>query len=199
LRPALSVSVLAIGLWAFADYQLGGVQADSFPLMFNSVLRLTLLVGGTWLLATLRDVLDRETRQAREDTLTGLDNRRAFYERGRDALALSRRQNTFFTAVFIDLDKFKQVNDEQGHHVGDELLRRVADVFRGNLRAGDIVGRLGGDEFALLLPGMGDEPALSYIENLLQRLLEPCERTTGQSPLALESPTTSMRRSTSMR
>jgi diguanylate cyclase (GGDEF)-like protein len=172
LRPALGMALLATGLWAFADRQLGGVQANNFPLLFNSVVRLTLLLGFAWLLAQMRLVLDRELRLAREDVLTGMANRRAFYERGHDALALSRRQKAAFTAVFIDLDKFKQVNDAQGHDVGDALLRRVADVFRASVRASDIAGRLGGDEFALLLPGMDDAAALSYVEDLRQRLLD---------------------------
>lgn len=142
------------------------------PLLFNSLVRLTLLLGGIWLLAQLHLVLDRERRLAHEDALTGMANRRAFYERGHDALALSRRQKAAFTAVYIDLDRFKQVNDEQGHKAGDALLRRVADVFRANVRASDIAGRLGGDEFALLLPGMDDAAALPYVADLRQRLLD---------------------------
>jgi diguanylate cyclase (GGDEF)-like protein len=172
LRSGLGVALFAVGLWFLADQRLGGDQADSFPLLFNSAVRLMLFLGGAWLLAQMRRVLDRETQLAREDTLTGLANRRAFYERGRDALDLSHRQGTAFTAVFIDLDRFKQVNDELGHEVGDALLRCVAGVFRSHVRASDIAGRLGGDEFALLLPGMDATAALVYVEDLRRRLLD---------------------------
>lgn len=169
---ALVVVVLATGVWFAADRALEGNQADIFPLIFNTAMRLIIFVLGAWLLARLRQTLAREALLAREDTLTRLANRRAFHELGRAALALARRQEgSPVTAVFIDLDRFKQVNDEHGHDTGDAVLRRVAEVFRGHVRAGDIAGRLGGDEFALLLPGMDDRAALVYVEELRQRLL----------------------------
>ncbi len=170
-RPALVVVLLAVGVWFATDWAMEEDQADLFPLMFNTVMRLAIFLTGAWTLAQMRHVLDREARLAREDTLTRLANRRAFHELGHAALGPACRQETPFTAVFIDLDKFKQVNDEQGHDTGDALLCRVAEVFRAHVRAGDIVGRLGGDEFALLLPGMDDSAALAYVDDLRQRLL----------------------------
>jgi diguanylate cyclase (GGDEF)-like protein len=170
-RRALAVVVLATGVWFTADRALEGDQADVFPLIFNSAVRLAIFVMGAWMLARLHQVLDREAGMAREDTLTRLANRRAFLELGRAAVALTRRQEGAMTAVFIDLDKFKQVNDEHGHDTGDAVLRRVAEVFRGHVRTSDIAGRLGGDEFALLLPGMDGRAALAYVEDLRQRLL----------------------------
>lgn len=170
-RPALGMVLLVVVVWLVADRALEDEQSSLFPLMFNSLMRLAIFLASAWMLAQMRRVLDRESRLAREDTLTGLANRRAFYEQGRVALALASRQQTPFTAVFIDLDKFKEVNDEQGHDTGDLLLLRVAEVFRRHVRAGDIVGRLGGDEFALLLPGMDDRAALAYVADLRQRLL----------------------------
>lgn len=166
-----AVAFLAVALWFLADRTLGGDQADSAPLLFNSAMRLTIFFGGVWLLARLRQVLERESRLAREDALTRLPNRREFHEQGRRALAQAQRQGAPFTAVFIDLDKFKQVNDEFGHEVGDELLIRVAAGLREHVRVGDIPGRLGGDEFALLLPGMDAAAAATYVERLRQRLL----------------------------
>lgn len=170
-RSALLVVVLAVGLWFAADRTLEGDQADSFPLIFNTIMRLAIFITGAWVLVKMRHVLQREAHLAREDALTHLPNRRAFHESGGAALALACRQGSAFTAVFIDLDKFKQVNDEQGHEVGDTLLLHVADVFHAHIRAGDIVGRLGGDEFALLLPGMDNNAALAYVKDLRLRLL----------------------------
>lgn len=170
--PALVVVLLAVSVWFAADRGLEGDQADPFALLFNTVMRLAIFVTGAWTLTQMRHVLDREARLAREDPLTGLANRRALIQQGRAALALASRQETPFTAVVIDIDKFKQVNDEQGHDAGDTLLRRVAEVFRSRIRAGDIVSRMGGDEFALLLPGMGEQAALAYVNDLRGCLLD---------------------------
>lgn len=171
-RSAWVLVAVTIGVWFAADWALGGGQADPAALIFNSVMRLVIFLAGAWALAQMRHILDREAHLARQDALTGMPNRRAFHEQGRAALALAHRQQTPFSAVFIDLDKFKQVNDSQGHAVGDALLRQVADTLRSRIRASDICGRLGGDEFALLLPGMDDGTALAFVKDLRQRLLE---------------------------
>lgn len=172
LGAGCGVAVVAVGFWYAADRMLGGDQADLLALGFNTGVRLAVFCAGAWLLAQLRTVLDRERRLAREDALTKLPNRRDFYERGRQALAQTQRDGRPITAVFIDLDRFKQVNDEMGHALGDTLLVCVADGLTARLRASDIAGRLGGDEFALLLPGMGAAAAKAYVDDLRQRLLD---------------------------
>jgi predicted signal transduction protein with EAL and GGDEF domain len=110
-RPGIVVAIVVVALWLVADFQLGGAQADTLPLLFNSAIRLSLFVVGAVLLAHPRRLLVRESRLAREDALTGLANRREFLERGAHTLALAARQNMAATAVFIDLDYFKEVND----------------------------------------------------------------------------------------
>ncbi len=170
-RSAWVVIALTIGVWFVTDWALEGGQADPVPLIFNSVMRLLIFALGAWTLAQMRRILNREARLARQDALTGLPNRRAFHEQGQAALSLAHRQQIPFSAVFIDLDKFKQVNDSLGHATGDALLRHVADILRGQIRASDVLGRLGGDEFALLLPGMDGRTALAFVEDLRQRLL----------------------------
>lgn len=170
-RSAWVVVAVTISVWFAADWALEGDQADPAPLIFNSIMRLVISVAASWVLAQMRHILDREALLARQDTLTGLPNRRAFHEQGQAALSLAHRQQTPFSVVFVDLDKFKQVNDSLGHATGDALLRLVADILRSRIRTSDVVGRLGGDEFALLLPGMDGSTALSFVEDLRQRLL----------------------------
>lgn len=167
-----AVAIVAVGFWYAADRMLGGNPSDLVALGFNTGMRLAVFCASAWLLAQLRTVLDRERRLAREDALTKLPNRRDFYERGRQVLAQAQREGTPITAVFIDLDRFKQVNDEKGHALGDALLICVADGLTARLRASDIAGRLGGDEFALLLPGMSAAAAKAYVDDLRQRLLD---------------------------
>jgi diguanylate cyclase (GGDEF)-like protein len=111
-------------------------------------------------------VMQREKELARTDMLTGLANRRAFYEALQAERARTARYGRPMTLVYLDLDNFKRVNDTLGHAVGDDLLACVADLLRRTLRASDTVGRLGGDEFALLLP----ETTAQAAEALLQKL-----------------------------
>lgn len=169
-RAGYAAAAAAVFGWTLADYTLHP-SLGSTPLAFNGGSRLLVYGVNVWLLTQLRIVLERERRLARQDVLTHLPNRREFTERGRQALGQAQREGTPITAAFIDLDRFKQVNDEQGHESGDALLVRVAAVLAARLRSSDIAARLGGDEFALLLPGMGGATAGIYIEELRQRLL----------------------------
>lgn len=88
---------------------------------------------------------------ASHDELTGLPNRRLLHERLAQILALSRRQKRSCALMFIDVDHFKQVNDEYGHDIGDELLKWIAEKLSAVIRTSDTLGRQGGDEFVLLL------------------------------------------------
>jgi diguanylate cyclase (GGDEF)-like protein len=91
-------------------------------------------------------------RQAGQDPLTGLKNRRRFEEDLRRELARSRREQTVGAVMMLDLDNFKQVNDTLGHPMGDRTIAEIAEVLNGRMRATDVVARLGGDEFAVVLP-----------------------------------------------
>lgn len=170
-RFGYAVVVLATVVWFIADRSLAGDQPNILPLIFNTAMRLTIFLYGAWLIGEMRRVLLRESHMAREDALTKMPNRREFHDRGQQAFAQAQRQGAPFTAVFIDLDRFKEVNDSMGHGIGDTLLVTVARVIREQVRASDIYGRLGGDEFALLLPNMNAQAASSYVEGLRKRLL----------------------------
>lgn len=109
--------------------------------------------------------------QANRDALTGLPNRRLLVEQLDLAIRVARRNGERVAVLFVDLDRFKAVNDEFGHHIGDELLRTVARRLRNSLRASDIVARIGGDEFVIVLPDIDHEcdagiVALKIVEEL---------------------------------
>ncbi len=121
----------------------------------------SLLEGLTQDLAFSLEDTEREQQlvhQARHDALTGLDNRALFRQKLEEALARPPQQQRGFAIAILDLDGFKGINDQFGHVVGDELLRRIAERIRSTLPPGTTVARLGGDEFGLILSAI-DAPA----------------------------------------
>jgi diguanylate cyclase (GGDEF)-like protein len=125
-------------------------------------------------------VLRRVMRQSRElehkalfDDLTGLPNRALFFDRLGQAASMYGNDKKPFSIIVIDLDRFKEVNDMLGHHVGDLLLKHVAQHISAAMRRTDTVARLGGDEFALLLPAAAAESAELIVKKLLSSL---CQR-----------------------
>ena len=117
--------------------------------------------------ARLHDVVQR---QAITDDLTGLVNRRRFIDALQSEIERARRFGSHLTVVLADLDDFKRVNDEFGHHAGDDVLRSFADLVRSHVRDVDVPGRIGGEEFAILLPETGRIDAVSVAERMRHSL-----------------------------
>lgn len=119
------------------------------------IISLAILIPGAWILA-LAIIRRKEYRlkllnMALFDTLTGLPNRRYFIERLKASIEHARRFDRKMGLLYIDLDGFKELNDTKGHDAGDELLIKVAEIFKKTTRTTDIAARLGGDEFAIIL------------------------------------------------
>lgn len=111
---------------------------------------------------------------AHHDMLTGLSNRVSLKDRLGHALALARRESSRVALLFIDLDRFKSINDTLGHHVGDELLICVSQRLRQCVRESDLVARLGGDEFVVMLPGLDQSAAAASVaEKIVASVGEP--------------------------
>ncbi|HEX8916923.1 MAG TPA: EAL domain-containing protein, partial [Chloroflexota bacterium] len=127
----------------------------------------------------LRDVTEQRhaeaalTYQALHDSLTDLPNRTLLRDRLEQAVLVARRHSLVLALLFMDLDRFKEVNDTLGHHSGDLLLQHVAARLRSALRESDTVARLGGDEFALLLPATDEAGAVQTAERALEVLVQP--------------------------
>ncbi|HEX2470504.1 MAG TPA: EAL domain-containing protein [Candidatus Limnocylindrales bacterium] len=119
----------------------------------------------------LREAYDRARLDSLRDGLTGLGNHRAFQEELDAQVATARDDDGPLALLIIDVDDLKKINDRKGHAAGDELLRAVAQVMRGNLRRSDRAYRIGGDEFALLLPGCGLDDAEIIANHLLAATL----------------------------
>lgn len=119
--------------------------------------------------------------QASHDSLTGLPNRSVFWERLAGAVEQARRGDRRFTLFFIDIDKFKSINDNYGHGAGDAVLREVAVRLRSSLRRDDTVARLGGDEFGALVEDNGE--AADIGERIRETLRKPFDVDAGSYPL----------------
>jgi len=116
---------------------------------------------------------ERIRHLANYDELTGLPNRSMFQERLHHALAQAHRHARPLAVLFIDLDRFKDINDTLGHEAGDHVLKDVAERLRGCLRDSDTVGRLGGDEFVVLIEGL---PQLADVAAVAKKILEAVAR-----------------------
>jgi diguanylate cyclase (GGDEF)-like protein len=170
-RAGLSAALAAGLVWWISD-TLDGIPASHPAIRYwNSAVRLGFFAITAALVAGLRDRLRDERERASTDSLTGARNSRAFHETLEAEILRARRHPRPLSLAYIDLDRFKEVNDSHGHRAGDRVLTRAAGAIRGAVRATDVVGRLGGDEFAVLLPETPPEAAAVVAEKI-RALLE---------------------------
>jgi diguanylate cyclase (GGDEF)-like protein len=119
------------------------------------------------------------------DGLTDLYNRRGFSELGEQYLKLAGRSSRSASLIYLDIDRFKTINDTLGHHVGDRALLSVADTLRDTFRRSDIIARLGGDEFAVLAFETSEENAETLVERLRAELKEVNDTTRERFQLSV--------------
>lgn len=183
-----------------ADYRI----SRSRFLVILGILTLLVLGATIWIIATLRrqeklfdalEVADQDKRRlilqledeklrafklASHDHLTGLPNRRMFHELGVSHLSRAKRSRQHYGLMYIDLDRFKTVNDTLGHHIGDLLLQTVASRLGTALRESDVIARLGGDEFIVLLTGLDRVDDMAVIASKIVELIgRPCTNLDG--------------------
>jgi diguanylate cyclase (GGDEF)-like protein/PAS domain S-box-containing protein len=140
------------------------------------------LIGQVEDITESREMRERLAHAAIHDPLTDLPNRDLFVDRLEMALRRSRRGGHRVAVMFLDLDRFKMVNDSHGHEVGDRLLRAVADRMRGALRASDTLARFGGDEFTVLCDEVADEAhVLEIADRLRSTMSEPLTEAGGET------------------
>jgi diguanylate cyclase (GGDEF)-like protein len=158
-RAGWAVAVLSATVWGYLDIAMGHGYSAAWIPYWNSGVRLAFFLLVSELVGMLGTAQAHLRDLSGTDTLTGLANSRVFHKHTDRAIAQARRNGRPFTITYVDLDRFKRVNDELGHSEGDRLLRRSAAVMQESLRTTDLVARLGGDEFAILMPETGMDQA----------------------------------------
>jgi diguanylate cyclase (GGDEF)-like protein len=161
--------LFALAIWTWLGFEAVSPGQASTPVLGLAYLGsyLLMIVNGFGFLLLCKQKDDALMRQlATIDSLTGMLNRRAFFERAEGARQLAMRLRKPIALLMLDIDHFKQLNDGFGHACGDAALKVFADTARGVLRDHDLIGRLGGEEFALALPGTTLDGALEAAERL---------------------------------
>ncbi len=143
------------------------------------IICIVMLVGFGWILKALTVSIDCQNsfknkleKASRTDYLTGLPNRRCFYERASDAVARFKRYKDTCSIAYIDLDLFKSVNDKYGHDGGDEVLKAFSTFIVERIRDSDLLARLGGEEFVILMPKTDQNSAYTFVERLREKFAE---------------------------
>ncbi len=174
LRTFLAGAILVIALFVVTSYF---IESLPFRLLISGIVVFALAIWGAFVTASV--VSERLQRQHRElvhqalhDALTDLPNRHLLYDRIDQALHTAIREGEQLALFIMDLDRFKEVNDTLGHHVGDQLLREVSRRVVTVLGEENTVARLGGDEFAVLIPNASTQ----YAIEIAQQIMEDLER-----------------------
>jgi diguanylate cyclase (GGDEF)-like protein len=171
---SLAIFLAALIVMGVAVVSYGGITVTTLPrdVFALQISMMTMALGGLFVSAALTERRYSEMRLdmlANHDPLTGLPNRSYFQDFLGHALARAQREKSQVSLLFIDLDRFKHINDSQGHEVGDQVLRIVANRLDEQVRADDFVARLGGDEFAVIL---NHPPASQAASRVARKLIK---------------------------
>lgn len=168
-KVAAVTCIAAASAWLVVDVVSLGYDNELIP-VWNAAVRLGFFAITSSLLIALQQALVQQRFLAEIDGLTNVLNRRAFEGRCQYLFQLAERHRRSVCICYLDIDKFKHVNDAHGHQTGDAILKGIAEILGRLLRETDVVGRLGGDEFAIALPDTGHSGAAFIVRKILSRL-----------------------------
>jgi len=170
-RPGYYFALFSVFVATIAAGHTGGFRHNAFVYSWNAGSELGFYLVISWVFGTLKERLLREWALSRTDPLTGIANSRHFMEKAEHELSLAQRHGHPLVMIYIDCDNFKQINDKNGHMLGDQLLREVAQSIVQQTRHTDTVARLGGDEFGILCPETGPTNHKHYVARVRNSLL----------------------------
>ncbi len=166
------MSLVSIILWLTADLKVKYSFSTPIIPYVNETFRFIVFLFITLTLSELKKRLVLEKELAMTDYLTGISNRRAFFKLANLQLRIIKRVLRPFSVIYMDIDRFKEINDQFGHNIGDVLLCSVAETIKQNTREIDITARLGGDEFIIFLPETNSNEAALVADKLQKKLSE---------------------------
>ena len=170
-RAAALVSLAAAAGYVFTELTTGHFDARPLIPYFNVLAQLAAFLFVAYFVSALRRSHDQERQLARTDDLTGVINRRSFFEASQHEINRARRHRHPFTVAYMDVDDFKLVNDNYGHSIGDTVLRSLTQTIKNNIREIDVVARLGGDEFVILMPETGEAAAQVVVARVHESIM----------------------------
>lgn len=174
-----SDTFLKIGAFLFAYAKIFGIVSVIFSNtgifeieMILEIIGIVMIVATLFLLS--KNVLgDQLFKLAFSDSLTGLMNRHAFLSQTRRVLKILSERNKTAAVIYIDLNRFKSVNDHHGHHIGDQVLETIGRRIKSMVRKGDLVARLGGDEFVFFLSDSNEKIAEEVVKRIIDKISCP--------------------------
>lgn len=167
-EPIINRRGEVLGTFAIYQRQVAEPSSEDIKLIEESAYLAEIAIERKWALEALRESEERHRKMAQHDSLTGLPNRALFADRLRQALSYCKRHQRVLAVMLLDLDKFKPVNDQYGHALGDELLKHVAKRLLSVVRTSDTVARIGGDEFVILLHQIDDISQARVVSEKIQ-------------------------------
>jgi diguanylate cyclase (GGDEF)-like protein/PAS domain S-box-containing protein len=176
-KPLAVEQFKEIGAWSRESVNVRK-NGDEFPALLTSIPVRDSDGLSLGMITTCEDISNRKVAEekihqlAYYDTLTGLPNRGMFLTRLHHALSQAQRDQDKVNLLFLDLDNFKDVNDTQGHDVGDKLLRLVAERLSSCIRESDVLARLGGDEFVVVCPVAASQESVAVVVQRIQAFFE---------------------------
>lgn len=170
-RAGLIVLTLSGAVWTAIALATSHPYAHTAIPYWNIISKLAFLLVFAHILGALKDLIEHERELARTDHVTGVANRRYFFEVADMEIKRARRNDRPFSVSYMDIDDFKAINDRYGHSVGDVLLRTIGETIKSTVRDIDTVSRIGGDEFAVMMPETDSESAYAVVGRIQESLL----------------------------
>lgn len=179
------ITILSISVWLATNWAAGETYTHEIIRFWNASVRFILFAAIIWLLEEFKRALNHEHLLARTDYLTGIANSREFHQQAHLELLRACRSKQPLTIAYIDVDEFKQINDQFGHLEGDRILRLIAQTILASIRKTDFTARIGGDEFTVLLPNTEQDSAKIIMDRMNKELTEKMKTSASHATFSM--------------